>query len=137
MSMCLTCWWRNGSSDKLIAALLSHRMIVEDGGVKSIIVSRACSQIASLEASNAAVYSALHKEVATVFCLRALHEINPDPRVKPYPPTLLLVSRQLVQSESVKPMSFTSPVPPKRSFKACVPLRSRTTQIAAFQCEYE
>ena len=91
-----------GSDDKKIAALLSQRIVVGvDGCMNFSSVRRVHSQIASLEASNAAVYLASHDELATVFCFFTFQETNPNPRVKPKPPTLLLVSRQLAQSESV------------------------------------
>ena len=91
-----------GSDDRKIVALLSQRIVVGvDGCMNLSSVRRVRSQIASLEASNAAVYSASHDELAMVFCFFAFQEINPDPRVKPKPPTLLLVSRQLAQSELV------------------------------------
>lgn len=91
----------------------------------------------SLDASKAAVYSASHDEVATVFCFRAFQEINPEPKVNPYPPTLLLVSRQLAQCESVNLMSDID-FPPRRNFKSLDPFKYRMTHIAAFQWwEYE
>ena len=91
-----------GSDDKKIAALLLQRIAVGvDECMNLSSVRRVCSQIASLEALNAAMYLASHDELATIFCFFAFQETNPDPRVKPKPPTLLLVSRQLAQSESV------------------------------------
>jgi hypothetical protein len=58
-------------------------------------IRRVRNHIASFAASNAAVYSTSHEELATVFCFFMFHEIRPVPKVKPKPPTLLLVLRQL------------------------------------------
>ena len=102
MLICLTQECMAGSEDKKIVALLSQRIVVGiDGCINLSSVRRVCSQIASLEASNAAVYSALHDELATVFCFFTFQETNPNSGVKLKPPTLLLVSRQLAQSKSV------------------------------------
>jgi len=100
--MCLVRECMAGSDNRNIAALLSQRIVVDvDGCINFSSIRRVRSQIASLEASNAAVYSASHDELVTVFCFFAFQETNPDPSVKLKPPTLLLVSRQLAQSESV------------------------------------
>ena len=37
------------------------------------------NHIASFDASNAAIYSALHDDAATVFCFLACQEITPEP----------------------------------------------------------
>ena len=72
----------------------------------------------SFAASNATVYSASHEEVATVFFLHAFQDISPEPRVNLYPPTLLLVSRQLAQSKLVRPRSLISLWPPRVSLRS-------------------
>ena len=82
MSMCLTCWCREGSSERLMAALLSQRIGVDAAGVKSIPDSSVCSHIASFPHSNAAMYSASQEDEATVFCFQVAQEITPDPKVK-------------------------------------------------------
>jgi len=107
-----------------MAALLLQSIVVEIVGCKNFnSVNRVRSQMASFEASNAAVYSASHDELATVFCFFAFHEIRPAPKVKPKPPTLLLVSRQFSQSESVYPTSRKLVSPPKINSRSQVPLR--------------
>ena len=134
--MCLTRECIAGSDDSMIAALLSHRIVVDVAGWMNLnSVRRVRNHTASFAASNAAVYSASHDELATVFCFFAFQEINPAPKVNPYPPTLLLVSKQLAQSESVYPTNHRSVSPPSISLRSRVPLRYRTTRIAAFQCE--
>ena len=82
MSICLTRACNRGSSERALAALLSHRIVVADFGSKPIAASNCLIQIASFAASNAATYSASHDEVATVFCFRAHQETTPDPRLK-------------------------------------------------------
>ena len=83
MSKCLLREWREGSFDRIIAPLLSHKILVgQSGGNKSISERRVRSQMASLEHSKAAVYSASQEEVAMVFCFRELQEIAAEPRVK-------------------------------------------------------
>ena len=100
--MCLTCECMAGSDDRNMAALLLQRIVVDvDGCMNFSSIRRVHSQIASLEASKVAIYSASHDELATVFCFFAFQETNPDSRVKLKPPTLHLVSRQLFQSELV------------------------------------
>jgi len=49
-----------------MVALLSHSKIVGDMGGKPMPDNNVRSQMASLEASKAAVYSASHEDVATV-----------------------------------------------------------------------
>ena len=109
--------------DRFIAALLSHRMRVEDGCSKPMLAIKFLSQINSFAALNAAVYLASQEDVAMVFCFLAFHKMRPDPSMKPYPPILLLVSRQFAQSESVKPMSLIGLFPPRASLRSLVPLR--------------
>jgi hypothetical protein len=92
--------------------------------------------MASLDASNAAVYSASQEEVATVRWHRDCQDTGPGPSVKRYPPTLRLVSGQFAQSESVKPMILTLLDPPSVSSRSLVPFRYRTTRIAAVQWPY-
>ena len=121
--ICLTRWWRDRSSDRLIVALLSHRIVDGEFWWKPMPVKRLLSHMDSFAASNATVYSASHEEVATIFCLCAFHDISPEPRVNPYPPTLLLVSRQLAQSESVRPRSSISLWPPRVSLRSRVPFK--------------
>jgi hypothetical protein len=116
-----------------MAALLSQSKGVADVGKKPILESSVQSHIASFEASKAAVYSASHEEVATVRCRLDCHETGPEPKVKRYPPTLCLVSGQLAQSESVKPVIFMSLSPPSTSVRSLDPFEYRTTQIAVFQ----
>jgi len=82
-----------------MVALLLQSIRVESGGMKPMPESSVCSQIASLLHLNVAVYSASQEEEATVFCSLVVHEMIPEPRVNEYPPTLLLVSRQLAQSK--------------------------------------
>ena len=64
-----------------IFALLSQRIVVGDSCVKLTLESNVRNQIASFDASRAAVYSASHDEVATVFCFRDCQDIGPDPKV--------------------------------------------------------
>ena len=80
MSMCLTRSCKVGSSERLIAALLSQQIVVGAVGVWLILLRSVRSQIHSFEASNAAVYSASQDEAATVFCFLACHETTPEPR---------------------------------------------------------
>src|SRR6266567_6853589 len=109
MSICLTHECVIGSEDRQMVVLLLHSMVVGFNGCMNFSsISNECSHITSFDASNAAVYSASHDELATVFCFFKFHETKPAPRVKPYPPTLLLVSKQFAQSESVYPMSCCS-----------------------------
>ena len=66
MSKCLTLAWKAGSPDNVIVALLSYSKVVGDVGENPILVSKVRSQMASLDALNAAVYSASQVDVATV-----------------------------------------------------------------------
>lgn len=79
MSICLTREWSDGSSDKLIAELLSQLIVVGSICLKLIPSKSERIQIASFVNSDAATYSASHDEVATVFCFLAFHEISPEP----------------------------------------------------------
>jgi hypothetical protein len=134
--MCLTRKCIVGSNERHMVALLSHNIVVGFDGCKSFSsISRVRSYIASFDASKAAVYSASHDELATVFCFFTFHEIRLAPKVKPYPPMLLLVSRQFAQSESVYPTSCMSASPPRVNLRSHVPFKYCTTRIAAFQCE--
>ena len=78
ISMCFMWSWRRGSSDRLMAALLSQSKLVGFCGWWLITLKSVQSHIASLQASNAATYSASQEEAATVFCLWACQEIMPD-----------------------------------------------------------
>ena len=109
--------------DKFIAALLLHRMRVEDGCLKPMLAIKFLSQVDSFAASNAAVYSASQEDVAMVLCFLVFQEMRPDPSVNLYTLILLLVSRQFAQLESVKPMSPMGLSPPRFSLRSLVPLR--------------
>ena len=91
------------------------------------------SQMASLDASKAAVYSASQDDVATVRWRRDCQEIGPEPSVNKYPLTLRLVSGQLAQSESVNPMILIGLAPPNVSSRSLVPFKYRMTHTAAVQ----
>ena len=69
---------------------------MENGCLEPMLAIKFLSQIDSFATLNAAVSLALQEEVAMVFCFLAVQEMRPDLSVNPYPPTLLLVSRQLV-----------------------------------------
>ena len=73
---------QEGSAERLIAAVLSHRMVVSSSDNRSSDHSSIHNQIASHAASNAAVYSALQEEVATVFCFHAFQETTSFPSVQ-------------------------------------------------------
>ena len=64
-----------------LAALLSHMIGVEVDGKRPMPSSSCRIQRASLLASKAAMYSASQDDTATVFCLRALQEVTPEPRL--------------------------------------------------------
>ena len=133
MSKCLTLAWKAGSSDSVMAALLSQSNVVADVGGRPILENSVRSHIASFDASNAVVYSASHEDVATVRCHLDCQDTGPEPRVNRKPPTLRLVSGQLAQSESVKPVILISLFPPSTSSRSLDPFKYRTTRIAAFQ----
>lgn len=79
MLTCLTRAWRRGSSDKLIAELLSHKIVVAPSLEKPSADSNILSQMHSCAASNAAMYSASQEEAATVFCFLVDHNTSPEP----------------------------------------------------------
>lgn len=135
MSTCFTLACSKRSSESAIAESLLQNMRMGHE-VKSCPMSfiSAWSHIHSCALLNAAIYSALQDDAATVFCLQTAHDIAPLPRFQAYPPTLHLVSGQLAQSESVYPVRLTSfPFPPSQSHRSLVPFRYRTRRMAAFQ----
>ena len=85
--------------------------------------SSARNHIASFEASHVPTYSASHVEFETVFCLRAAHDITPEPREKQYPEIDQRVSRQATQLESVNPFRSTVLGPLRYSLNVQEPFR--------------
>lgn len=83
ISKCLDLPCCDGSLDNVMAALLSHNKVVALFWARPISDSKVRSQIASLDASNAAVYSASHDDVATVLCFLDAHDMRPEPRENP------------------------------------------------------
>ena len=81
MSKCLTFVWNAGSSDSIIAALLSQSREVGSRGMKPMLDSRVRNHRASFDASNATVYSASQDDVATVRCRLDCQDIGPEPKV--------------------------------------------------------
>jgi hypothetical protein len=69
--------------------------------VRPISWNKVCNQEFSFAALKAAIYSASHDEAATILYFCAFHDTIPEPREKAYPPTLLCISRQFAQSESL------------------------------------
>ena len=63
----------------MIAALLSHKMVVGPSDGILMPHNRVHNHTHYFAALNPAVYSALHDEAATIFCLHVFHEITPEP----------------------------------------------------------
>ncbi|KAG7447485.1 uncharacterized protein BT62DRAFT_1060589 [Guyanagaster necrorhizus] len=82
MLMCFTWVCKDGSSERLMALLLSYNRGVESFCSKLSPDNSALIQIATFIHSHAVTYSASHDDVATVCCFLAFHKIMSEPRVK-------------------------------------------------------
>jgi hypothetical protein len=83
ISMCLTHSCRSGSLDRHI--MLHLIMVGWDKG-SSISRNSDHSHEFSFALLNAAMYSALHDDAATVICFHAFQETMPEPNKNAYPP---------------------------------------------------
>ena len=105
-------------------AWLSPKSVVAKIWAKPISERRVQSQMASLVAFEAAIYSDSAVESATVGCFLEDQETIPPATLKTNPPIDLLESGSWAQSESVHPTGSTaSPEWPNVSPKCAVPLR--------------
>src|SRR5258705_12963891 len=82
-----------------------------------------CSQRSSLEASEAATYSASVEERATVVCLRLAHATKLPPSLKTNPLVDFLSFLSPAQSASTKQHNFILPATGKVSFWSSVVAR--------------